>query len=214
MFLAIKDFLTPEEVARLRELSLKVQFVDGRISNPHNKAKNNLQANESDPGYVESSRIVGAAFARSEPFRDFAFPEVQQALGLTLAETDLFSGVPALDLPAEFSERMRSDIALALAINTEKARSEFIIAPVLSELRRLLGGRFGLFSGVEFDVDASRGLKDAAGVEPLKTAFVLAWMCTGCRRSHARAPSASASRDQTAISAGLSGVCDAWTLRW
>src|ERR1051326_8499867 len=91
-------------------------------------------------------------------FRDFGFPEVQQALGLTLAETDLFSSVPALELPAAFTDRMHSDIALALAINTEKARSEFIIAPVLAELRRLLGGSFGLFSGVEFDVDASRGL--------------------------------------------------------
>jgi hypothetical protein len=90
--------------------------------------------------------------------RDFGFPAVQQALGLRLAEADLFSGVPALELPAEFTERMRGDVALALAINTEKARSEFIIAPVLSELRRLLGGSFGLFSGVEFDVDASRGL--------------------------------------------------------
>jgi len=91
-------------------------------------------------------------------FRDFGFPEVQQALGLNLAEADLFSGVPVLPLPAAFSERMRGDIALALAINTEKARSEFIIAPLLSELRRLLGGSFGLFSGVEFDVDSSRGL--------------------------------------------------------
>jgi hypothetical protein len=91
-------------------------------------------------------------------FRDFGFPEVYQTLGLSLAEADLFRGVPALELPAAFSERMRGDIALALAINTEKARSEFIIAPVLSELRRLLGGRFGLFSGIEFDVDASRGL--------------------------------------------------------
>ena len=91
-------------------------------------------------------------------FRDFGFPEVQQTLGLTLAEADLFRGVPALELSPAFSERMHGDIALALAINTEKARSEFIIAPVLSELRRLLGGRFGLFSGVEFDVDASRGL--------------------------------------------------------
>ena len=63
MFLEVKDFLKPEEVARLRDLAQKVQFVDGRVSNPHNKAKNNLQANESDPGYVESSRIVGAAFA-------------------------------------------------------------------------------------------------------------------------------------------------------
>jgi hypothetical protein len=91
-------------------------------------------------------------------FCDFGFPEVQQALGLTLAEADLFSGVPAVELPAAFSERMRADIALALAINTEKARSEFIIAPLLAELRRMLGGSFGHFSGVELDVDASRGL--------------------------------------------------------
>ena len=74
MFLELKDFLNPGEVARLQELSLKVQFVDGRISNPHNQAKNNLQANESDPHYAESSRIVAAAYARSAPFRDFAFP--------------------------------------------------------------------------------------------------------------------------------------------
>ncbi|HEX5270684.1 MAG TPA: hypothetical protein VFW33_09370 [Gemmataceae bacterium] len=91
-------------------------------------------------------------------FRDFGFPEVQAALGLNLKESDLFRGVPALELAAAFSERMRGDVALALAINTEKARSEFIIAPVLSELRRMLGGSFGLFSGVEFDVDSSRGL--------------------------------------------------------
>jgi hypothetical protein len=91
-------------------------------------------------------------------FRDFSFPGVQQALGLTLREADLFGSVPPLELSTEFVERLRGDIALALAVNTEKARSEFIIAPLLSELRRRLGGRFGLFSGVEFDVDSSRGL--------------------------------------------------------
>jgi hypothetical protein len=91
-------------------------------------------------------------------FRDFSFPEALQALGLTLAEADLFGGVSAMDLPLEFAERMRAGVDLALAINTEKARSEFIIAPILLELRRLLGDGFGLFSGIEFDVDASRGL--------------------------------------------------------
>jgi hypothetical protein len=91
-------------------------------------------------------------------FRDFSFPEVQQAFGLTLAEADLFGSVPGLDLPAEFIAWMRSGIDLALAINTEKARSEFIIAPVLLELKRLLGGSFGLFSGVDLNVDAARGL--------------------------------------------------------
>ena len=91
-------------------------------------------------------------------FRDFGFPEVQQAFGLNLTESALFAEVEAASLPAAFLDRMRGDVALALAINTEKARSEFIIAPVLSELRRMLGGSFGLFSGVAFDVDASRGL--------------------------------------------------------
>jgi hypothetical protein len=66
-------------------------------------------------------------------FRDFSFPEVQQALGLTLAESNLFDGVPALDLSTEFSDRMRAGVDLALAINTEKARSEFIIAPGYQE---------------------------------------------------------------------------------
>ena len=74
MFLEIKGFLKADEVARLQELAARVQFVDGRISNPHNQAKNNLQASETDPLYTESSRIVAEAFRRSEPFRDFAFP--------------------------------------------------------------------------------------------------------------------------------------------
>ncbi len=91
-------------------------------------------------------------------FRDFSFPEVQVALGLTLAEDDLFGDVAPLELTTEFASRMRSGVDLALAVNTEKARSEFIIAPVLMELRQHLAGRFALFSGVEFDVDASRGL--------------------------------------------------------
>jgi hypothetical protein len=36
-------------------------------------------------------------------------------------------------------------VSLALDISTEKARSEFIIAPVLSEVRRQLGSRTGLW---------------------------------------------------------------------
>src|SRR5690242_14510897 len=68
-------------------------------------------------------------------YQDFSFPEIQQLLSLNLTEMDLFSSIPPLSVPAAFAERMRGDIALALAINTEKARSEFIIAPLLSELR-------------------------------------------------------------------------------
>ena len=91
-------------------------------------------------------------------FADFEYPEVQQSLGLNLAEAELVAGVAPAALSTEFVERMHEDGKMALAVNTEKARSEFIIAPVLSELRRRFRSSFGLFSGVEFDVDASRGL--------------------------------------------------------
>ena len=91
-------------------------------------------------------------------FRDFTFAGVQHEFGLSLAEADLFGSVAIVHPPAEFLERIRSGMVLALAVNTEKARSEFIIAPLLLELRRMRSDDFGLFSGIEFDVDASRGL--------------------------------------------------------
>ncbi len=55
-------------------------------------------------------------------------------------------------------EQLELGGAIALSINTEKARSEFLIAPVLLELRRWAGERLGLFSGVTLDGDAAKGL--------------------------------------------------------
>ena len=91
-------------------------------------------------------------------FADFTFPQVQQALGLTVDEADLASALPAVPLREDFVTSLTDGAAIALAINTEKAKSEFIIAPVLLELRRLLGGAVGLFSGVALDVDPGKGL--------------------------------------------------------
>jgi len=75
MFLEIKALLTPAEVARLTALSREVKFVEGRISNPANTTKDNLQADLGDPKYQESTDIVAAAFARSREFNDFAMPK-------------------------------------------------------------------------------------------------------------------------------------------
>lgn len=71
MFLEIKGLLTPPEIARLTALSREVKFIEGRISNPANVTKDNLQADLSDPKYAESTKIVSDAFARSREFRDF-----------------------------------------------------------------------------------------------------------------------------------------------
>ncbi len=47
---------------------------------------------------------------------------------------------------------------LAIDQSTEKARSEFIIAPILLEVRGIVGRSVSVFSGVEFNVDSEQGL--------------------------------------------------------
>jgi hypothetical protein len=96
-------------------------------------------------------------------FQDFSFPQVVHDLGLTLADADLFSQVPPVSVRPEFFAWVMEGANLASAINTEKARSEFAIAPVLFELRRLHPGRFGLFSGTELEADVGRGLSGSCG---------------------------------------------------
>ena len=75
MFLEQRDFLNPAEVARLTALARDIPFVDGRLSNPHNVTKTNLQADVGDGRHAQASRIVFDAFARSRPFQDFAMPK-------------------------------------------------------------------------------------------------------------------------------------------
>lgn len=61
--------------------------------------------------------------------------------------------------PSDFLQTaLREFEPLALAIGTEKARSELLIMPVLTEIRRQREAQISLFSGVDFNVDAARGL--------------------------------------------------------
>jgi hypothetical protein len=46
-----------------------------------------------------------------------------------------------------------------LPVSTEKARSELLITPILVELKQKNIEKFTVFSGYQFDVDKSRGLK-------------------------------------------------------
>ena len=91
-------------------------------------------------------------------FRDFTFPQVQQQLGVRVEDADLFADTPPFAVRDEFAAFIRDGTALALANSTEKAKSEFIIAPVLLELPWSLDSSFALFSGVEWDFDPSMGL--------------------------------------------------------
>ncbi|MFL6734929.1 MAG: Fe2+-dependent dioxygenase, partial [Sphingomicrobium sp.] len=69
----ILQLLTDAEVAECKQIAASTQFVDGRITNPHNKAKQNEQLHDAN-AYQKSSQLLQQAFARSEEFHEFAFP--------------------------------------------------------------------------------------------------------------------------------------------
>ncbi|HEY9800933.1 MAG TPA: hypothetical protein V6D25_11285 [Leptolyngbyaceae cyanobacterium] len=93
-------------------------------------------------------------------YSDFNLAKVKNDFGLTLDESrNLFVDTQPV-LPSATLTTLLSDyIPLATSISTEKARSEFLIAPILAEVRRLLNNQVSLFSGNEFNVDAQRGLQ-------------------------------------------------------
>ena len=69
----ILQLLTDAEVAECKQIAASTQFVDGRITNPHNKAKQNEQLHDAS-AYQKSSQLLQQAYARSEEFHEFAFP--------------------------------------------------------------------------------------------------------------------------------------------
>jgi hypothetical protein len=93
-------------------------------------------------------------------YSDFTtLTKVREAFELTIEESiDLFTDIPEALPSSHLQTTLNENIFLATAINTEKARSELIIAPVLLEVRRMLNSQIGFFSGSEFNVDLQAGL--------------------------------------------------------
>lgn len=92
-------------------------------------------------------------------YSDFSLAKVREAFSLTLEENrNLFANIPTVSPSDRLKLTLEENIPLAIAINSEKARSEFLIAPILSEVRRQLNYEISLFSGVDFNVEPSDGL--------------------------------------------------------
>ncbi|MGD1897119.1 MAG: hypothetical protein ACFB16_09230 [Phormidesmis sp.] len=92
-------------------------------------------------------------------YSDFTLAKARDSFDLTLDESkDLFGAIAPIPPSETLSLILADYVPLATAIATEKARSEFLIAPLLAEIRRQLNNQISLFSGNEFPVDSSLGL--------------------------------------------------------
>jgi hypothetical protein len=92
-------------------------------------------------------------------YSDFTLRDALDRLALTLCDhPDLFGDVPEVEPGPLVRALLPEFVPLALAINTKKARSELVIAPLLAGVRAQLGHRFSVFSGIDFTVDPTQGL--------------------------------------------------------
>lgn len=92
-------------------------------------------------------------------YSEFSLAKVKEKFELkTVEKVGIFSDVPELTASNLLVDILSYHQPIALGSNSEKARSEFIIAPILVDLRRQLHEQINLFSGVDFTVDETQGL--------------------------------------------------------
>jgi hypothetical protein len=90
-------------------------------------------------------------------YSNFTLEEVLDRFHLNLVEKlSWFADAPPVQPSAHFLETIEENKPMAIA--TEKARSEFLVAPTLVELRRLTHKQIALYSGIEFNVEPEQGL--------------------------------------------------------
>lgn len=97
--------------------------------------------------------------AASMGYSDFTIKDIRTKLGLTITERfGCFGDATPLTPSEAFSLSIPRRVTKAKDINTEKARSEYLVLPLLDELEVLSGERLRVFSGSDFLVDAANGL--------------------------------------------------------
>ncbi|MEG4840491.1 hypothetical protein [Microcoleus sp. B9-D4] len=92
-------------------------------------------------------------------YSDFSLAKVSKTFELKLLDVvNMFSAIPELESSNFLEETLLYTVPLAISSNTEKARSEMIIAPILIELRKQLNSEISFFSGIDFTIDPEKGL--------------------------------------------------------
>jgi hypothetical protein len=93
------------------------------------------------------------------PYSKFTLSRAVEDFELTVREEpNLFATISPVIPTTLLQEILLENVPWAVAVGSEKARSEGIINPVLLEVKRQLGGQVGVFSGEEFNVDVAADL--------------------------------------------------------
>ena len=113
----VLQILTAPEVAECRRIAASAPFIDGRVSNPHNTAKQNEQLHDQS-AYQKSSELLRQAVMRSPEFLEFAFPVAFAPPMMTRYKPGMKYGAHAdaafIQLPGA---TIRSDLSCTIFLN-------------------------------------------------------------------------------------------------
>lgn len=90
-------------------------------------------------------------------YTDFTLEAVESRFGLMTEPGDLFPDMQPVPVPPWLVDVLARGRSVA-ALVSEKARSEFLVAPVLLACRELVPGALSIYSGQRLDVDPGQGL--------------------------------------------------------
>lgn len=90
-------------------------------------------------------------------YSSFTFPELKRRFGLNHLNTHLFEGQTIA--PTEATQMLLNELAEGrqMPIYSEKAKSEFLIGPIVKEMKRR-NPHLSIFSGYSFNVDKKNKL--------------------------------------------------------
>lgn len=113
----VLQILGPQEVEQCRQIAASAPFVDGKLTNPHNTAKQNEQLHEA-AAYQKSSELLRQAMLRSPEFLEFAFPVALAPPMMTRYKPGMKYGAHAdaafIQLPGA---TIRSDLSCTIFLN-------------------------------------------------------------------------------------------------
>ena len=92
-------------------------------------------------------------------YSNFTLQAAQKTFQLEIVQSiGIFAETEQVEPSSELIKALAKKVPLAVAIGTEKAKSEMIVADVLVELREHFEHRISLFSGIDFNVDTENDL--------------------------------------------------------
>lgn len=117
MFRLIENVLGPAEITELKRIAAASDFVDGRVSNPNSRVKNNLQLHDQQAG-DRAAQIMAHGLFQTPEFVDFAFPHQIAPPLMTRYEVGMGYGLhPDSALIPLHTGPLRSDLSCTLFIN-------------------------------------------------------------------------------------------------